>query len=266
MKKLIAILATAVSLLISTVLLAQNTSGNNETTPFNLVDEKPMFQGAEASKFSLWVFSQIKYPEQAFKENISGRVTLQFVICKDGKVRGTRILRSSGSELLDNEALRVISSSPEWEPGKVKGKPVDVTFTYPVVFKLNGDKKAPDANVAKAAMDTLGAEAVPFAIVDEKPTFLGQDPSPNFTKWMFSEIKYPEEAVKNKIMGRTIVQFIISKEGKVTGVRILKSSGNELLDNEAVRVISNSPDWGPGKINGKPVDVKYTFPVVFMLK
>ena len=88
----------------------------------------------------------------------------------------------------------------------------------------------------------------------------------SFTRWVFTESKYPEEAFKNKIMGRVTLQFVISKEGQVKDVQIAKSSGSQLLDDEALRVVRLSPDWAPGKMKGEPVDVKYLFPFVFMLR
>ncbi|MBQ7773040.1 MAG: energy transducer TonB [Bacteroidales bacterium] len=229
---------------------------------YAMVDEKPMFQGGDAGKFSLWVFSQIKYPEEAFKNKVMGKTILQFTIAKDGKVKNTRILRGSGSKLLDDEALRVVSSSPEWTPGKDEGKPVDVIFTFPVVFKLVGDDKESDG----AAEKYDGNGPVPYAKVEEKPSFMENDNGTNFTRWVFDNLKYPEEAKKNKIMGRVAIQLVISGTGKVKDVEVAKSSGSKLLDDEALRVVSASPDWKPGKIGGKAVDVKYIFPVVFMMK
>ena len=253
MKKIVRLFLVAVALLAGAQLYAQN-----ESIPFASVDEKPLFQGSEAGDFSFWVFGQIKYPEEAFKNKISGRVTLQFVIATDGKVKDVKILRGSGNQLLDDEAVRVISMSPDWTPGKVDGKPVNVRYIFPVVFKMTG---AGDTTANANAEE----EPVPFAMVEEKPTFQGGDANA-FTKWMFDKIKYPEEAKKNKIQGMTALQFVISKTGKVMDVKVAKSSGNQLLDDEAVRVISMSPDWTPGKLKGKAVDVKYVFPVVFMLR
>ena len=131
MKKIVRLFLFAFALLAGAQLYAQT-----ENVSFAQVDEKPMFQGAEAGNFSLWVFGQIKYPAEAYKNNIEGRVTMQFVIGTDGKVKDVKILRSSGSEVLDNEAVRVISMSPDWEPGKMNGKEVDVKFTYPIVFMI----------------------------------------------------------------------------------------------------------------------------------
>ena len=63
-----------------------------------------------------------------------------------------------------------------------------------------------------------------------------------------------------------LCSFVITKEGKVTDAHVVKSSGTESLDNEALRVVNNMPDWKPGKENGEPVNVHYTIPVVFKLK
>jgi TonB family protein len=185
-------------------------------------------------------------------------VLVQFVVSKEGKVKDVKVVRSSGSELLDNEAVRAISISPDWTPGKVKGEPVHVSYMFPVVFKYNpDDPKTSEEN---------GNEPIPFDDVEVKPTFQGKDPNAEFSKWMAGEMKYPEEASKNKIMGRVLIQFVISRDGKVKDVKVARSSGSDLLDKEAVRVISASPDWDPGKMEGKPVDVRYLFPVVFIIR
>ena len=106
-----------------------------EAIPFQLLEDKPTFNGGDANEFSHWVNGNLKYPEAAKASGLQGRVTLQFVVGPDGKVGNVRVLRSAGEEL-DAEAVRVISSSPEWEPGRVDGKPVSVTYTFPVIFQL----------------------------------------------------------------------------------------------------------------------------------
>ena len=106
-----------------------------EAVPFQLVETKPGFNGGDANEFSKWVNSQLKYPEQAKKDKIQGRVTLQFTVGADGEVRDARVIRGA-HELLDAEALRVVSASPKWEPGVQNGEPVNVTYTFPVIFQL----------------------------------------------------------------------------------------------------------------------------------
>ena len=226
---------------------------NKEPENYATVEQKPMFNGEDAGKFGLWVFDQIKYPEEAYKIGAQGRVTLQFVISRKGDIKDVKVVKSSGNELLDNEALRVVSMSPVWTPGKVAGKPVDVLFTFPVVFKLEGEE-------TEAA-----GEAVAFAEVEQKPTFMGDEPV-QFTKWVFGQLKYPEEAKEKQIQGRVTLQFTIAKDGNVKDVTVAKSSGSKILDDEAVRIVSMSPQWEPGKQKGEPVDVRFTFPLVFKLR
>lgn len=230
---------------------AQNQKSEEKSVQFAIVDDKPMFRGGEASKFALWVSEQVKYPEEAYKGNIQGRAFLQFVIAKDGKVKNVKVLRSSGNKLLDDEAVRVISMSPDWTPGKVDGKPVDVSFMFPVVFKLTGKEKT---------------GAISYIEVEEKPTFMGKNPNEEFAKWMFTQVKYPEEAYKNGVEGRVSLKFTIAKDGKVKDIAVAGSSGNKLLDAEAMRVMLLSPNWEPGKQKGEAVDVTFIFPFVFKLK
>lgn len=102
--------------------------------PFQLVDEKPSFQGGDANAFSKWVNQRLIYPKSLKKQGIQGRVTLQFTIQADGSVSNVKVLRGVHPEL-DQEAVRVIASSPKWIPGKRKGNPVPVTYTFPVIFQ-----------------------------------------------------------------------------------------------------------------------------------
>ena len=109
-----------------------------KTFSFSLVEQKPTFQGGDAGyKFGEWVNAHLTYPQAAKEAKAQGRVTLQFTIYPDGSLRDAKVLRGVNPEL-DAEALRVISASPEWEPGYVKGEPVKVTYVFPVVFKLKG--------------------------------------------------------------------------------------------------------------------------------
>lgn len=100
------------------------------------VETMPTFKGGNISKFVSWAQSNIKYPEGAKENKIEGKVFVQFIVNMEGKVIDEKIVRSLDPEL-DGEALRVIRSSPLWEPAKQRDKPVDVRFTIPVVFRLN---------------------------------------------------------------------------------------------------------------------------------
>ena len=106
-----------------------------EAIPFQLVEEKPSFQGGDANQFSKWVNSRLVYPEIAKENGVQGRVTLQFTVEKDGRVTKVKVLRGVDPSL-DKEAVRVVSMSPKWKPGKQRDRAVPVTYTFPVIFQL----------------------------------------------------------------------------------------------------------------------------------
>ena len=106
-----------------------------EAIPFQLVEEKPSFNGGDANEFSKWVNSKLEYPEIAKENGVQGRVTLQFTVNPDGSVSNVKVLRGVHSSL-DKEAVRVVSMSPKWKPGKQRDRAVKVTYTFPVIFQL----------------------------------------------------------------------------------------------------------------------------------
>jgi len=106
-----------------------------EAIPFQLVEEKPSFMGGDANDFSKWVNKRLVYPEIAKENGVQGRVTLQFTVEKDGTVTKVKVLRGVDPSL-DKEAVRVVSMSPKWSPGKQRDRAVPVTYTFPVFFQL----------------------------------------------------------------------------------------------------------------------------------
>ncbi len=106
-----------------------------EAIPFQLVEEKPSFMGGDANAFSKWVGQHLVYPEIAKENGVQGRVTLQFTVETDGRVTNVKVLRGIDPSL-DKEAVRVVSSSPKWKPGKQRDRSVRVTYTFPVIFQL----------------------------------------------------------------------------------------------------------------------------------
>ena len=109
-----------------------------KTVEEGLVDPeiKPSFKGGDSIEFAKWVKSQLKYPQKAKDDGIQGRVTLSFTVEKDGSVTNVKVIKGVDPEL-DKEAVRVVSKSPKWTPGSVNGKPVAVTYTFPVHFGLH---------------------------------------------------------------------------------------------------------------------------------
>ncbi len=99
-----------------------------------MVENMPEFPGG-ARGLQEWIRSNVKYPEIARRNKVTGRVYVGFVIDKVGKVGEVKVLRSI-NPVLDSEALRVVESMPAWKPGVQKGKPVRVSYTFPINFQL----------------------------------------------------------------------------------------------------------------------------------
>ncbi len=119
-----------------------------EAVPFQFIEVRPGFNGGDANEFSKWVNQRLVYPPEAREKNIQGRVTLQFTVEKEGNVTGVKVLRGV-HPLLDDEAIRVVSSSPNWTPGYMDGKPARVTYTFPVIFQLGDNGKETDQGRAR---------------------------------------------------------------------------------------------------------------------
>ena len=120
-------------LLFSFMTSTAQTKKNNMV--FDVVEVMPQYPGGQIAMMK-YIMENIKYPEQAMKEGIQGRVTVRFIVEKDGSISNVKPVLSV-HPLLDKEAVRVVESMPKWSPGKQNGKPVRVRFNVPVMFKLN---------------------------------------------------------------------------------------------------------------------------------
>jgi len=108
-------------------------TGENDE-PFIKVEEDPLFPGGKAALLK-YIAENTNYPFEASENNIQGKVIVKFAVWSDGSVKRIEVIRGV-HPLLDEEAKRVVSSLPEWEPGKQNGKPVPVWFVVPVTFQM----------------------------------------------------------------------------------------------------------------------------------
>jgi protein TonB len=106
-----------------------------EDQPFIKVEKMPTFRGGDLNAFRNWVQGKLRYPQIAAENGISGRVVLSFVVERDGSLTNIQVLQSPDRSL-GEEATRVVSSSPKWEPGMQRNQPVRVKYTLPVVFQI----------------------------------------------------------------------------------------------------------------------------------
>ena len=100
-------------------------------------DQRPTFlNSADPAQFlEKWVYQYLKYPEAAVRDGVQGRVTVEFIVDKDGKVTDVKVVKGVSDEL-DAEAVKVVSASPKWKPGRVNGNKVRTMISIPVEFKL----------------------------------------------------------------------------------------------------------------------------------
>ena len=133
------------------------------------------------------------------------------------------------------------------------------------------DTQTPPSGSVTPAVTELTAPAadqqdvIRFVDADVKPKFNGGDIG-EFTKWVFGNLVYPQEAKDAKITGRVTVKFTINTDGTLSDITVL-AGPHESLNNEVVRVVSQSPaNWTPGYVDGKPVRITYNMPILFQLR
>lgn len=220
-----------------------------------IVEEMPEYPGGEEA-LRMDIAKTVKYPEEAVKKKIQGKVYVTFEVDEYGKLINPRVVRGV-DPLLDKEALRVMNGLKTWTPGKEKGVPVKVSYTVPIKFALDSKKTEEPEKSASAKK-----KGDVYFIVEEMPKFPGGDNA--LREYIGASVKYPEEAKKKGIHGKVYVSFVVDVDGTVSGVTIARGVAPS-LDKESLRVVRGLPKWTPGKEKGKPVKVQYTVPINFAL-
>lgn len=103
--------------------------------PFLRAETMPSFQGGDLNTFRKWVQENVRFPQIALENGIQGRVTLTFVIERDGRLTNIQVLQTPDRSLSE-EAIRVLNKSPKWSPGKQRNQAVRVKYTLPVDFRV----------------------------------------------------------------------------------------------------------------------------------
>lgn len=284
--------------LVSKEILAKDSLKNsNEITKIqsSVADEKPNSinsnENSQENDFNtLWKHLQrnLRYPSSARENNIMGYAIVSFKV-QSGKISNVKITKGLQNDI-DLEVLRSFDLFKE----SVEAK--DDEYSLAVAFQLSGmesklvplpdfgktvktnliktmyvvgyaQEKNTDKDVIKSppappTPPTPPTPAVDFGDVDVLPQFPGG--MKGWGEYLQSALKYPDEAKKNKITGRVILSFIVLKNGSITDIKVLRGIGGG-ADEEAIRVVKESPKWEPGIIKGEPVNVAYTMPIFFQL-
>ena len=176
---------------------------------FDVVEEMPEFPGGPKALMD-YLMENVKYPKTAFDANIQGRVIAQFVVDKEGTVRDAHVVKSV-DPALDAEALRVINNMPKWRPGRQNGKVVNVKYTIPVSFSLDGNNDSPQTagspNLEGYSL-TVDGEKVDIGMLKEISPYKIRSVSVDKSKQTVSVTTYKNSATQ------FIIQFLHSAREK----------------------------------------------------
>ena len=211
-----------------TLTYTNSDNGTPSGDVFDVVEVMPQFPGGPQELFN-FLAKNIKYPAEAENAGKQGRVIVTFVVSKDGSIRDTRVVKSV-DPLLDAEGLRVINSMPNWTPGTQSGKAVNVKYTVPITFRLDGGKPK------------------------ETPTATGS----------FTPAETPQELVVAKIVDNVAVNDLVKK---LPGAKV-DENGNVTINGKAIKKIL--VDGKPVEDMSKAISPKYikveTDDVIIMTK
>lgn len=225
-------------------------AASEDDTPFLVADEMPLFQGKDLNTFRTWVQSQIRYPAEALKRGIEGRVVLSFIVERDGSVSTIELLQSP-DRILSEEARRVVSSSPKWTPGRQNGHLVRVRYMLPVDFSIPKKETAAQSTAAQEPGLT-------------PPQFEGGDLNA-FRSWAMQRLRYPAGAREQQTEGSVVATFTVGRDGRVDDIRIAGKPDPQLAE-EVRRVVKASPAWSPATRNGEATAATVTLPVSFRIQ
>ena len=227
-------------------------------------EKMPEFPGGIKALMK-YLRTNIHYPEDAEKKGAQGKAHIQFVVTVNGSVNNIKVAKSSGNESLDKEAMRVVASMPKWTPGTQDGKNVNVRYTLPITFRLqnHGTNNTKPVQIQKEVLQTSNNNEKIHEVCEKMPEFPGGIKA--LMTYLSTNIHYPEDARKKNIQGKAHIQFVVKSDGSISDIKIAKSSGNESLDKEAMRVVASMPKWTPGTQDGKNVNVRYILPIMFRL-
>ena len=217
-----------------------------------------------------FIYKKIKYPAIARETRIEGTVNAQFIVEKDGKITNIIITKDIGGECgtMCIKVLKEMSEHDFWVPGKKNGKPVRTQFEMPVKFRL---EKTTSVNNNDSKI---------FKYVDEMPRFYSKKceklqeiqekidcSSKRLHDYIYQNLNYPPIASNNGVEGTPVIQFIVEKDGSLSGIRTARDIGAQ-CGAESIRVIktlNESGFWTPGKKDGMPVRTQMEVPISFRL-
>lgn len=236
-----------------------------------LVEDVVKPQATGWDDFYAYIKSQLQNGLGLPKDKLNGVTHIKFSL-KNKAVEGTAIAGKAIGGGVDAAVMKAVLSYPKFDTLE------DGNYLLTVAFR-QADGNSTDADIAKidvsgytnlntivvisdAKANGEDTKVYDFTSLDQHPSFPGG--MDKFYKYLKENVKYPAEAAKNNIQGKVFLSLIVEKDGQLSNINVDRKVSPE-LDKEAIRVLTASPKWHPGKVGGQTVRVKYHIPISFAL-
>lgn len=252
------------------------------------IKPRPSFPGGYKA-LQEFIEKEKKYPDEALKKREAGTVYVVFTVDTLGNVVHPKVA-TSVSPSLDREALRIVRKMPKWIPSREGGKNINMDFTLIIRFSAPPLPPDPEEHVYRLMCNDLPKELEPpvdpfkiYDVVDTMPSFQG-----DLMTYLYNETRYPAIAEGTGASGRTVVRFVVERDGSISHVKVIRPLASsdaipiidsmtaeyrlkaeahnkalKAMDEEAARVIKSMPKWKPGKQHGENVRVWTVLAVFF---
>lgn len=220
------------------------------------VEQMPVFPGGQTGLID-YIQASLRYPAEAVKQQVEGKVFVKFVVATDGRVTKPEIQKGLGTGC-DEEVLRVIRTLPPFEPGKQNGRQVQVSYTVPVTFSLQTTPGAP--GVAIPPLPTLPKpEDKIYTYVEQMPALAGTTEA-TIASALQAAVVLPAEVMKGDKEGRVYLSFVVNRDGQTEEAKVLRGLCTA-CDAAALAAVAKLPRLEPGRQNGQLVRVQLTHTV-----
>lgn len=297
--------AASLNLSLNSVTTVNEEAEEIEEEIFTVVETQPQFPGGEDSLYN-FIYSNLRYPQSAMRYKLEGRVFITFVVEKDGSITNVKIKRDIGggcgheAKRVVEMMPKWIPGKQNGKPVKVQfnlpiifklkdednakhtdetsllkndsiNNTTEVIDVFPVdeitpFYRPKGEKGVTGfQNIIDMSESDEETEIIlSIDPVETPPQFPGGEDS--LYSFIYSNLRYPQEAIDNGIEGRVYITFVVEKDGSITGIKILRDIGYGCGE-EAVRVLKMMPKWIPGKDHlGNIHRTQYNMPINFEFK
>ncbi|QEK52373.1 hypothetical protein FYC62_12465 [Pedobacter aquae] len=228
--------------------LQQKEAKNKTDYVYVQVDEDPDYADDGLEGLEKLMRENLKYPKNALSNNVSGSISLDFIIEKDGRISNILVVKDVKGSGLGEEAKRLLSLAKKWKRGVRNGEKVRVNRRLNVVFSLENTN--PDIKI-KLVIPPLPENLDVVYTLNHNQAEPAKG-SKEFEGFLNKNLQYPAGALNKDLEKVVIVNFVVDKEGSLTDIKVLRPGGFG-FDEEITRLLALSPKWVSGSINEIPV-------------